>query len=463
MALQFIDQSLSGIGRSDRRIIRSHVMRGKNTGKQRRSTKKQKNVAELKSLLYAPESGYVIPRQVLWSDLCVTSFPQELDSQSMGLMHRWFFDISDTLFPPQFCTKFDIIKSIWVNCILADEAYFHSTLAINASYVDFFQRKPAISPRTLHHISKAYALVNIKLSGPFSVSDSAIAAVVSLAIYQQVHHQPAIGLVHLHGLYHMIELRGGIARLMQENRALAMKPLRLDIELAMQNGTPTLFRGDEVPIHSVLCDHDVSNRHLPRDTFWMPPIMLDLLSFSKSLNEAARRSKPKLDPLDYTETLLSLLYRLVDVLPRRKPTTKPGGLYGHVTYLAMLSFMTTMLPEYTRDGPSFSLLSDGLESAMQDLCATAPESSDYNSSLILWILFISGISVLNLKDHYWLSPLIADNCTRLGLENWGAIQRELSRFSWIFSLHEDQGRHLWEHVRLGSREVSWDIPSRESS
>ncbi|OQD79656.1 hypothetical protein PENANT_c046G01367 [Penicillium antarcticum] len=177
MELQFIDQSLSRIGRSDRRIIRSHVMRGKNTGKQRRSTKKQRNFAELNSILCAPRFGYAIPRQVLWSDLCATSFPQELDSQSMGLMHRWFFEISDALFPPQFCTKFDIVKSIWVNCILADEAYFHTTLAISASYVDFFQRKPAISPKNLHHISKAYALVNIKLSGPFPVSDSAIAAV----------------------------------------------------------------------------------------------------------------------------------------------------------------------------------------------------------------------------------------------------------------------------------------------
>ncbi|KAA8646568.1 uncharacterized protein ATNIH1004_008001 [Aspergillus tanneri] len=186
MALQFIDQSSSGIGSSDRRIIRSHVMRGKNTGKQRRSTKKQKTV--------------------LWGDLRLTSFPQELDSESAALMYQWFFDISDTLFPPN--------------------ADFHSTLATSASYVDFFRRKPAVSSKTLHHISQAYALVNIKLSGPFSVSDSAIAAVVSPAIYQQVHHQPATGLKHLHGLYRMIQLRGGIARLMQENRGLALKPLR---------------------------------------------------------------------------------------------------------------------------------------------------------------------------------------------------------------------------------------------
>ncbi|KAG2012674.1 hypothetical protein GB937_007025 [Aspergillus fischeri] len=181
-----------------------------------------------------------MPRQVLWGDLCLTTFPQELDSESTALMHRLmlrslltdyphslasdigvtgFFDNSDALFPPQFCTKFDIIQSIWVNYILANEA------SIFASYVDSIQRKPAISSKSLHHISQAYALANIKLSGFFSVSDSAIAAVVSLAIYQQVHHQPATELVHLHGLYRMIQLRGEIVKLMQENRALALKPL----------------------------------------------------------------------------------------------------------------------------------------------------------------------------------------------------------------------------------------------
>lgn len=137
-----------------------------------------------------------------------------------------------------------MIKSIWVNYILADEACelykgcvhsttlmpcpldFHCTLAVSASYVDFFQRRPAISPKTLHHISQAYALVNLKLSGPESVSDCAIAAVVTLAIYQQIHRLPSIGLIHLNGLYRMIQLRGGITRLMKENRALALKPLR---------------------------------------------------------------------------------------------------------------------------------------------------------------------------------------------------------------------------------------------
>lgn len=143
MALQFIDQAPGGIGSSTRRLIRSHVMQGKNKGKQRRPTKKPKNADDLKRLLDSAGAGNVIPRQVLWGDLCLVSFPQDLDSESLGLMHRCmilsslggssgsflsdsgstgFFDISDALFPPQFCTKFDILKSIWVNCILADEA-----------------------------------------------------------------------------------------------------------------------------------------------------------------------------------------------------------------------------------------------------------------------------------------------------------------------------------------------------
>ncbi|KAJ5993787.1 hypothetical protein N7451_009511 [Penicillium sp. IBT 35674x] len=123
MELQFIDQNPNRIGRSDRRIIRSHIMRGKNTGK-RRSTRRQTNVP-----LNAPECGYLIPQPVFWGDLCCTLFPQELDSVSKALKHRrymldrqGFFDMSDALFPPHFCNKFDIYKPIWVNSILGDEA-----------------------------------------------------------------------------------------------------------------------------------------------------------------------------------------------------------------------------------------------------------------------------------------------------------------------------------------------------
>ena len=280
MTLQFIDQGAVGMGpsESDRRIIRSHVMRGKNAGRPRPSTRKQSTIVHVKRVWTAPGilgSGYSKPgRQLLWNDLCFTSFPQQLDSESTKLMHRCTYSVlfpiparlpssslthfsqgSLTLamrcFRPNSArnstssSRFGLIMSwqmkhvsnvstchVHSPTLIPYPPDFHSTLAISASYVDFFERKPGISSKTLYHISQAYALVNLKLSGPESISDSAIAAVVTLAIYQQIHHLHSTGLIHLNGLYRMIQLRGGIARLMKENRALALKPLRYVYMLA---------------------------------------------------------------------------------------------------------------------------------------------------------------------------------------------------------------------------------------
>ena len=365
---------------------------------------------------------------------------------------------------------------------------FHCTLAISASYVDFFERKPGISSKTLHHISQAYALVNLKLSDPESISDSAIAAVVTLAIYQQIHHLHSLGLIHLNGLYRMIQLRGGIARLMKENCALALKPLRyvhvlasaalfssffspafleaesltvtrLDVELALQTGLPTLFRSDAVvPANGVSSDPRVIKEQLPSTSSRLSRIMLSLVSFASLLNVREREGQTKLDPLSYTETLVSLLYRLIEVTPLRQPRSMSGRLYDDVPRLAMLAFMTTLLPRYGRDNSSH-LLSDRLEGAIQNLHVTPPDTQDSGFSLLLWTLFIGGVSVLKRKNHRWL---ILETCERLDLYDWPAVRRQLSSFPWIHTLHDVPGRCLWEDAQRRSTEISREFLQLEA-
>ncbi|KAF3804047.1 hypothetical protein GCG54_00007840 [Colletotrichum gloeosporioides] len=447
-ALVFIEQNAAGIGKFDRRALRSHVMRGKNAGRPRLSTRRQTNNAPIKRQLK-------MPRRVFWNDFCLTSFPQELDSDSTRLMHRWFLDISDTLFPPQFCYKFDILKSIWVNCILADEAYFHSTLAVSASYVDFFERRPTTSSKTLHHICQAYSLVNLKLSGPHAISDSAIAAVVTLAIYQQIHQQHSTGLVHLKGLHRMIELRGGIARLMKENRPLALKPLRLDIELAMQNGSPTMFDSRDVPVTTVLCPSRTVAEQLSTCPPGLPRIMLDLIVFAGILNDRAKSGRSKINPLDYTETLISLLYRLLEGEPLRQPLLASEGLCGDAAHLAMLAFMTGLLPSYCRDNFGSSLLCTRLGDAVRKLHSMHVDAQTGDVSLPLWIFFTSGISVLKSNDNSWLLFAIAATCDRAGLRDWEAVRHHLGGFPWIYTLHDAPAQSLWEEAyRVGVELVS---------
>ncbi|KAK2591971.1 hypothetical protein QQS21_010343 [Conoideocrella luteorostrata] len=473
MVLQFINQTATEIGKSERRIIRSHVMMGKNAGRPRRSTKKQFHTKSHLKPSLVPASGCLMPSKLLWNDLCLTSFPQKLDSESTKLMHRCtiqssrsamrfillnlsellgFFDISDVLFPPQFCSKFDIVKSIWVNCVLADEAYFHSTLAISASYVNFFERKPGISCKTLHHISKAYELVNLKLSGPDSVSHSAIAAVASLAIYQQIHHQHSTGLVHLNGLYRMIQLQGGISSLMKNNRALALKPLRLDVEFAMRSGSPTLFHSHIALTSPVLRNFRAGKARSNGIPFKnLPPIMLDVIDFSSLLNDKGREGQVKLSPLDYLESLLSLQYRLLAEAPlSQQPLDLSGDFYCHVAYLAMMAFMTTLLPEYRRDDSAYSLLASRLETAIHYFDIRLAGSSDSDFSLVLWVLFIGGISVLKYKDRQRVSHLIVATSKRLNLVGWSEICLRLCEFPWIHGLHGDLGRRLWEDAQHGS-------------
>lgn len=97
MALQFIDQKGgpgADISSAERRLIRSHVMKGKNAGRPRRSVKRQAALLHpvRRVLTWSGPSVVVAPAarpgQLLWSDLSLTSFPQQLDSESTKLMHR---------------------------------------------------------------------------------------------------------------------------------------------------------------------------------------------------------------------------------------------------------------------------------------------------------------------------------------------------------------------------------------
>ncbi|KAH6647334.1 hypothetical protein BKA67DRAFT_523286 [Truncatella angustata] len=443
-ALQFISQDAHGIGSSDRRIIRSHVMRGKTAGKPHHSTRKGVPSIHVRRIITGTSSsGFSKSRQLLWNDLCLTTFPQQLDSESTKLMHRWFFDISDALFPPQFCSKFDMVKSIWVNCILADKAYFHCTLAISASYINFLERESRLSLQTFHHISKAYELVNLKLSGPGSISDSAIAAVICLVIYQQIHNQLTVGLIHLQGLYRMIQLRGGVVELMQHNRMLALKALRLDVELALQNGS-TLFKSDEVALCMTSSDFHGPKEQSLGATPKLSDIMLNVVEFASDLNDRSRKGHRKLEPMKFTETLISLLYRLMEGAPLRRPNSVPGELSGKMTHLAMLAFLTSLLPVYVHDCSSYPLLSDCLQYTIQGFHSNYLDTETSGTLLILWSLFISGVSVLKYGKHNCLLLSISKCCERLGISDWPTVRRKLSRFPWIYTLHDIPGKRLWE-------------------
>lgn len=221
---------------------------------------------------------------------------------------------------------------------------------------------------------------------------------------------------------------------------------RLDVELALQTGLPTLFPSDAVlPANGVSGDCCILKDQLAGTASRLASIMLSVASFGTHLNDRETEGRLKLDPLTYMETLVSLLYRLIAVAPLGQQLPISEGLYDDMIHLTMLAFMTTLLPEYGGDCSS-PLLSDRLESVFHN-----GGILNSGSPLLLWALFIGGISVLKRKDH---RCLILETCERLGLQDWPAVHRQLSRFPWINAVHNVPGRRLWKDAKRRTPEIS---------
>lgn len=94
MTLRFVDNALNGKER--RKLIRSHVMQGKTAGKTYTSRKgtrpvqRKEQVVSLTSDLSHNVHGwkYMLGlRRLLWNDLTLISFAEQLDYHSMNLVH----------------------------------------------------------------------------------------------------------------------------------------------------------------------------------------------------------------------------------------------------------------------------------------------------------------------------------------------------------------------------------------
>jgi hypothetical protein len=220
----------------------------------------------------------------------------------------------------------------------------------------------------------------------------------------------------------------------------------------LQTGLPPIFCSDAlVRANGIAGDSHVIKSQLLNTASRLSSIMISVVSFASILNDREGEGQTKLDPLSYTETLISLLYRLIEVAPLGQSRSMLGGPYNDVTHLAMLAFMATLLPEYGSDESNYLLLSDRLENAIQDLYVTSAQIPDNGVSLFLWTLFIGGVSVLKRNDHRWL---ILEACKRLDLYDWPAVRHQLCAFPWIYILHDIPGRRWWETAKGMNTDIS---------
>jgi hypothetical protein len=81
------------------------------------------------------------------------------------------------------------------------------------------------STRALRHLSNSYRCIKQNLESNGTPSDSTVAAVMCMAIHEDLRGHPCRSKVHVDALQRIVELRGGIAQF-AGNRVLVQKICR---------------------------------------------------------------------------------------------------------------------------------------------------------------------------------------------------------------------------------------------
>ncbi|KAI0972163.1 hypothetical protein F4678DRAFT_429486 [Xylaria arbuscula] len=464
MSFHFVDQS-GVINNSQRKLIRSHVMKGKNAGKKRlqREQQRTKSSANNYIVLHRGEinnldesasttssqrgsSILAVTRQIA-NDPSLLSSTKGIAPQTMFHLRQMSSYILDVTSPPEFCQSTGVTEWVWFQLAFYNKAYFHCTIAIASACAAFLTGDAYHSPVALCHMSEAYRLLNKTLSSNEPLSDATIAVVAAINIYDRLYGDPQKAMVHLEGLAGLITLRGGIAELAERNFVIAEKALRSDIELALSCGSTPKFSSKDVPRHLILIhprsrlgprksseDELVESILYRSVSAQLSDVVLENLRFSDLLDQASREYK--LDSMTYQCTLLYVGYRLLETkLPPSNSTSLDS-----LVLLALTGFQNTFCFGLGCKLMAFPRVIDRFRSVAQTLRV----DSQSQQMVVLWALLMGRVSALvRDDDELWFIPKIKSLADALGLRAWANVSGLLAGFPWVKAAHEIQGRDFW--------------------
>ncbi|KAI1210036.1 uncharacterized protein F4807DRAFT_460323 [Annulohypoxylon truncatum] len=481
-----------------RKLIRSHVMKGRNRGRILRP--KYKNTVELEVVvdtneniqnldsegswsLVVPEYPTIIPQRV-GSDISLIRFADKIDKPTIGIIIEFSTIAKKALFPLESCINFGPKTRAWMEDLTVDAAYLHAMAFSAQGYFDLrCGRVPSNSSSLMDpHVVKTLRLLRESLEmvdrGDMTELPSRTAAIVlCLAFHAHMTGDFRAARHHIVGLRGIVDLAGGLVAL-KDNTKVMVEILRCDIGMALHSGTQPLFFSD-----------------LAREPYWPYPDFSEYASdpawpllgnvkdepflglldadiatawrvtkrFTMLVNYAAE-TQNKLPKEYLLDTMASVTYRLLhksSLFPRSSlnEAMRLGILvFGSGIFLqwAGVQLPYTHFPAAYRD----CLVNLNLKSLDLALSTFTPAVGDdgssstssgvdsppplWSSQLLLWLLTIGHVSVFDSTDSdTWLKPWLRVNLDLCGIRTWSAMRDVLSSFIWVGIVHDMPGKSLF--------------------
>ncbi|KAI9155315.1 hypothetical protein HJFPF1_07897 [Paramyrothecium foliicola] len=439
----FIDNA--AIDSKSRRVIRSHVMKGKHVGRvhvgrgrrgldqaapSKPSTQPGPHTQIAATIAQGDSAPLPLPRT--GNVLLGVSHTSQITPDAKRYAYTFLNGVIKGLYPPDICHDSKLQDMIWF-------VYFFG----NEASIEFTHGRRNSSSR---HLVQALRLTNENLSGPQALSDTTIACVVSLCYISMICEDPPQTKIHFNGLVRMIQARGGLLHL-HSDEFLAPKAQHIDIVLALQLGCSPCLDQMTKPlgaIHPLFTDRSLivssplpdAVRNSNREVY---QAAIDVLKMSYIFN--SRTSTTKLTPDEFSQILITIRYHLLGI--NILGGNKLRDPVANVVHLGLSAFMTMFGTHFGHQGKvPLTLFFNVMRSALED--QRLRDSLDLGTHL--WLLVITGISIASPEGHIWLAHHIRTVTARLGRSDWHFAQQILSLHPWVGCLHDKVASQLWDSI-----------------
>ncbi|KUI58295.1 hypothetical protein VP1G_05607 [Cytospora mali] len=270
----------------DRKLIRSHVMKGKNLGKTRSpQSKRNTDRADFKRPCPVsassvgktslqdehdssvtqdsqsvststtpisrspPASPFQVTSPRKFGHICSTlEFADSVHAATVEVVLQFSSIAKQLLFPMERCIFFDRRAENWIAPLAVDPAYLHAKIFTSLYFFDGIKpnRSHHASQRTMHHHHRALSLLRERIlngTDQARLSNNTISVILGLAGQAFWMGDLRSAMNHMEGLRRIVDLKGGLSSI-RNNEKLLTELLRCDLGIALYRGVKPVFLED---------------------------------------------------------------------------------------------------------------------------------------------------------------------------------------------------------------------------
>ncbi|KAH7350551.1 hypothetical protein BKA65DRAFT_549560 [Rhexocercosporidium sp. MPI-PUGE-AT-0058] len=452
-----------------RKLIRSHVMRGKKQKKVRPQTPARRPLpAPIKLEDVVETCAAIIPGRV-GSDLSFIEFADEVEPSLLLKMTKGRCPKCEVVRIKKRADGKTAVSPIAMQVIFPLMAtigfqpdprgtfyplvYDAATLHITAFAIDgFFSRilrrqSDGPSPAAMMHLRKGLKLLQERLleeDDEKKISDSTIGVVLKLATTAHFDGECETSRQHMEGLRKMVDLRGGLK--VFSGTKLAVEMIRCDLSIAVLHGSSAVLFCEPSEMEAyperMLRDPD-EKKSFRNSNELIQTLSADLAiawkvmeRFCMLVNLGAQTSR-LLEPELIHQTMASVLYRLI-------PMTFTIGSLDETLRNGLLAYSYHVFLQWK--DIRFSRHQFPLN--YRKLILEPGTADKVPSRLMLWLLVIGANAFFKVADEVWLGDSLRKHARRCNVKSWKDMEGILKSIMWMPLLDDKAGREVFDLFRL---------------